>query len=73
VNGHLFTASVNNVSQASAITWIDDYASPVINGSQELQFNQGGFDISSIYVDPHDPAGATIYATVQRRTARWMR
>jgi Protein of unknown function (DUF1573) len=65
IPGHLFSASVNGVSLASNTTWNDDYSSPVINGGAETQFNPGGFDISSIYADPHDPTGQTIYVTVQ--------
>jgi hypothetical protein len=65
VPGHVFTASVGgNAGQAS--TWTDLFHSPVANsGSAEGEFNPGGFDISSIFVDPHDPTGQTVYVTVQ--------
>ena len=66
VPGHLFTASVNNASQASGTQWLDRYASPVtsVNG-QAVQFNPGSFGISSIVPDPHDPTGQTLYVTIQ--------
>lgn len=64
IPGHLFSASVDSASLVSNTTWNDDYSSPVMNGSM-TQFNPGGFDISGIYADPHDPAGQTIYVTVQ--------
>ncbi|HUB15787.1 MAG TPA: choice-of-anchor D domain-containing protein, partial [Acetobacteraceae bacterium] len=73
VPGHIFTASVANGS-GSSTTWTDLFHSPVADSSPSNghsnpngyeQFNPGGFDISSIYVDPHDPTGQTVYATVQ--------
>lgn len=64
VPGHVFTANTNLGSQAATTTWIDQYASPVINDNN-AQFDPGEYDISSIYVDPHDPTGQTIYVTVQ--------
>jgi hypothetical protein len=47
--GHLFV----NPTANTAPTWTDT-ALP----------NTSGFDISSIAVDPHDPTGATVYATI---------
>lgn len=65
IPGHVFTAAFNSASSAS-LTWTDEYASPVTNGiGPNSQFNPLGFDISSIYVDPHDGTGQTIYVTVQ--------
>jgi hypothetical protein len=64
IPGHVLTASVTSASTASTTTWVDDYASPVTNDGN-AQFNPDGFDISSIYVDPHDPTSQTIYVTVQ--------
>jgi Abnormal spindle-like microcephaly-assoc'd, ASPM-SPD-2-Hydin len=65
VPGRIFTASVTS-SSGSSTTWVDLFHRPVANGgSANGQFNPGGFDISSIYVDPHDPTGQTVYATVQ--------
>ncbi len=65
VPGHVFTASVT-ASSGSSATWTDLFHSPVANGGSAAgEFNPGGFDISSIYVDPHDPTGQTVYVTVQ--------
>ncbi|HTW49798.1 MAG TPA: choice-of-anchor D domain-containing protein [Acidobacteriaceae bacterium] len=64
IPGHVLTASVTSNSLAATTAWVDDYASPVTN-SLVPQFDPGGFDISSIYVDPHDPTSQTIYVTVQ--------
>lgn len=62
--GHVFAAKVNDASQAANTVWTDDYASPVTNDSNE-PFNPGAFDISTIYADPHDASGQTLYVTVQ--------
>jgi hypothetical protein len=64
IPGHVLTASVTSASLASTPVWVDEYASPVTNGTV-AQFNPDGFDVSGICVDPHDPAGQTIYVTVQ--------
>ncbi len=63
--GHIFTAVVDDSSQSSTTTWTDLYSSPVSNASLQPQFDPGGFDISSIDIDPHDPTAQTIYVTVQ--------
>ncbi|WP_446745093.1 choice-of-anchor D domain-containing protein [Silvibacterium acidisoli] len=65
VPGHVFTASID-ANSGSSTEWIDLFHSSVANGgAQNDQFNPGGFDISSLYVDPHDPTGQTVYATVE--------
>ena len=64
VPGHVFSALTNSGSQAATTPWTDDYASPVTNDEVE-QFDPGEYDISSIYTDPHDPTGKTVYVTVQ--------
>ncbi|HEX5236610.1 MAG TPA: choice-of-anchor D domain-containing protein [Silvibacterium sp.] len=56
VAGHIFAQSV--VSGAGPSSWID--LSHNLNN-----FNPNGYDISSIYVDPHSAGGQTVYATVQ--------
>ncbi|MGC2161271.1 MAG: choice-of-anchor D domain-containing protein [Silvibacterium sp.] len=56
VAGHVFVQSVNAATTAQP--WID--LSNNLNG-----FNPNGYDISSIYVDPHSAGGQTVYATVQ--------
>lgn len=66
VPGHVFTAAVTSSSTASTTSWMDIGNSPVTNDfSLDYQFNPGGFDISALYVDPHDATGQTVYATVQ--------
>lgn len=66
VPGHVFTAAVTSSSTASTTSWIDIGNSPVTNdSSSDYQFNPGGFDISTLYADPHDATGQTVYATVQ--------
>lgn len=62
--GHLYRAAVTNPQGARA-NWIDISKSPVTNDKPNGErFNIGGFDISSIYVDPHDPTGNTVYVTI---------
>jgi len=66
VPGHLFAAAISSISAPSNTTWTDQYSSPVTNHpTGASQFNPGGFDISSIYADPHDPSGQTVYVTIQ--------
>ena len=66
IPGHIFTATVDSTSAASNTKWSDLYASPVTNeGPGETQFNPNGYGISSIYTDPHDPTGQTVYVTIQ--------
>ena len=62
--GHLF-ATANAGTAGSSTAWTDLAFSPVANDAADAhQFNPGGFDISSLAADPHDPLGKTIYATV---------
>lgn len=66
IPGHVFTAAVDDGSQASTTQWLDRYSSPVTNQtSVTAQFDPEGYAISSIVPDPHDPTGQTIYVTVQ--------
>jgi hypothetical protein len=61
IAGHLFVTTTAN----TAPTWNDVGLSPVTNDVSNANiFNPAAFDISSITVDPHDPAGATVYATI---------
>ncbi len=63
-SGHLFTTATANTDSGSSI-WTDLYHSKVSNDVANAgQFNPGGFDVSSIFVDPHDTSGKTVYATV---------
>ena len=63
-SGHLFTTTSANTGSGSLI-WTDLYKSHVANDvANQGQFNPGGFDVSSIFVDSHDATGKTVYATV---------
>ncbi len=59
--GHVLGATVNP-GRASPV-WTDLTLNPVTNDSQTL--NRSGFDISSIFIDPHDTTGKTVYVTVE--------
>jgi hypothetical protein len=62
--GHLFGTSAANKA-GSTTAWPDLALSPVTNNaSQGGEFDSAGFDISSVFADPHDATGATVYATV---------
>jgi hypothetical protein len=64
LGGHVFTTTAGATAN-SATVWTDIAASPVSDGSATSdRFNAGGFDISSLTVDPHDATGKTVYATV---------
>jgi hypothetical protein len=66
IPGHVFTATVNSASQVSNTKWVDLYSSPVTNeGSAGAQFDPDEYAISSIYPDPHDPTGQTVFVTIQ--------
>ncbi len=59
--GHLYATTLG-ATATSSTAWTDVATSPVSNDSNG--FNAGGFDISSIAVDPSDATGKTVYATV---------
>jgi hypothetical protein len=61
--GHVFGSIVP--ASGGQTTWTDLYHSPVTNTTNTTQFNQAGFAISSIAVDPHDATGQTVYVTTQ--------
>jgi len=63
VAGHVYGASISSASSVMPV-WTDLSNSPIINNPSTI-FNAGGFDISSIYVDPHDSTGNTLYVTLQ--------
>ncbi|HYK37560.1 choice-of-anchor D domain-containing protein [Alloacidobacterium sp.] len=63
VAGHVYSAPVSDAAGVMP-AWTDLSVSPVSN-SPLSTFNAAGFDISSIYVDPHDITGNTVYVTVQ--------
>jgi hypothetical protein len=60
--GHVFRAIYNPAASSSPV-WQDLTANPVANNVDPM--NLGRFDISSIFVDPHDASGSTVYVTVQ--------
>ena len=60
--GHVLSATVNPASRAATV-WHDLTLNPVTNDSAGL--NAFGLDISSIYIDPHDATGNTVYVTVE--------
>jgi hypothetical protein len=65
VGGDVFSTQTANLSNGTA-PWANLALSPVANESAfGGVFNPGRFDVSSIYVDPHDAGGQTVYATVQ--------
>ncbi|MBS1821392.1 MAG: choice-of-anchor D domain-containing protein [Acidobacteria bacterium] len=62
--GHVFVTQAANTA-ASASAWSDVYGSPVITNGVTGVFNAAGYDVSSIFVDPHDATGRTVYATIK--------
>ncbi|HEY5316056.1 MAG TPA: choice-of-anchor D domain-containing protein, partial [Pirellulales bacterium] len=65
VPGHIFSTRTANLANSST-PWTDLALSPVSNEqSYNGVFNPDHFDVSSLYVDPHDSTGDTVYATIQ--------
>ncbi len=64
IGGHLFTTA--NAQRAGPTTaWTDAALASVLNDTADAgKFNPGGYDVSSIAVDSHDPTGSTLYATM---------
>ena len=60
--GHIFSATINPQNTTMPV-WHDLTLNPVTNSP--TTFNQNGLDLSSIFVDTHDPTGMTVYATVE--------
>jgi len=65
--GHLLTATIDPASSKFPV-WTDLTLNPVTNDTHD--FNDYGLDISSIFVDPHDATGQTIYVTVEGMAVR---
>jgi len=62
--GHLY-ATLTGQTNSSGTVWMDRTANTVSNDFSNVGlFNPGGFDLSSIFVDPHDGSGNTVYVTV---------
>jgi hypothetical protein len=59
--GHVLSATINSASSSPPV-WQDLTLNPVTNDSNAM--NLYGLDISSIFIDPHDTTGNTVYATV---------
>ena len=59
--GHVFVTTFDP-AVGSIPVWRDISFSPIRN--DVLSFNAYGFDISSIFVDAHDPTGNTVYVTI---------
>ncbi len=65
VGGHVFSTRTANLANGN-IKWTDLALSPVANESlYNGVFNPYFFDVSSLYADPHDRTGNTVYATIQ--------
>ena len=59
--GHVLSAIVNPASSTPPV-WQDLTLSPVLNDSNAM--NRFGMEVSSIFIDPHDATGNTIYVTI---------
>jgi hypothetical protein len=60
--GHVLSATIDPHSSAMPV-WQDLTLNPVTNSPNSL--NKYGLDISSIFVDSHDPTGQTVYVTAE--------
>ncbi len=61
LGGHIFVTEAANTANAHT-AWTDTARGAVLNGY--ASFNATGADVSAVVPDPHDPTGATVYATV---------
>jgi hypothetical protein len=62
LGGHVLKATFKP-GDAAIPTWQDVTLSPVSNDTRGMNFY--GLDISSLYIDPHDATGNTVYVTVE--------
>jgi hypothetical protein len=60
--GHVLRA-VYDPTASTLPTWRDESLNPVVN--DQVALNYLGLDISSIFIDPHDATGNTVYVTVE--------
>lgn len=60
--GHVFSA-IFDPNAGSNPSWSDLTSNPVTNDT--IGMNAYGFDISSLYIDPHDATGNTVYVTLE--------
>lgn len=63
IPGHILRAVLGQ-TQTTMPVWQDLTLNPVTNSPVPL--NYYGFDISSIFIDPHDLTGNTVYVTVEQ-------
>jgi hypothetical protein len=62
--GHVFATYAGGTAGSTTV-WSDLAGSNVTNDTASAGvFNPGGFDVSSLVVDPHDATGKIVYATV---------
>lgn len=62
--GHVFTQTIP-ANPTGPVAWTDLTENPVTNTPGHTRFNPQGYGISSLYADPHDATGETIYATIE--------
>ncbi len=60
--GHVLKA-IHNPAGSAMTTWQDLTLNPVVN--DQVRLNYYGLDVSSIFVDPHDASGNTVYVTIE--------
>jgi hypothetical protein len=59
--GHVLSVLINPSSSTPAVL-TDLTLNPVVNNGYSM--NEFGYDISSLFIDPHDTSGNTVYVTV---------
>jgi hypothetical protein len=60
--GHILSVTINPASSAPA-KWIDlTRLNPVTNEDNPMNYYE--YDVSSIFIDPHDTTGQTVYVTI---------
>ncbi|MGC9292490.1 MAG: choice-of-anchor D domain-containing protein [Acidobacteriaceae bacterium] len=65
IAGHVLATQTANTANGTT-PWTDLALNKVVNEqSYQYVFNPQFFDVSSLYVDPHDATGMTVYATIQ--------
>ena len=62
LSGHILSAIINPALSSMPV-WNDLTMNPVSNDNTPL--NKYGMDISSVFIDPHDTTGNTVYITVE--------
>jgi hypothetical protein len=60
--GHVLRAIYNSAGTTMP-AWQDLTLNPVVN--DQVRLNYYGLDVSSIFVDPHDASGNTVYITIE--------